>query len=88
MMTAWIVPVAVIIIGMIILYAKIVACVLTVSTIILVPIAVDVITWKVAEIADCVKIAPFFVLTVEPATFVQAVKEISVITANYVMLVR
>ena len=88
MMTAWIVPIAVIIIGaMIILSAKIAACVTTVSTITLVPIADNAITWKVVKIADVAKIAPFFVLIAGPATFAQG-KEISVITANCAAVVR
>ena len=58
MMTAWIVPVAVSIIGMIILFAKIAECAITASTITLVPVAEDVITWKDAWIAALVWTAP------------------------------
>ena len=59
MMTAWIVPVAAVIIGgMVTLFAKIAACAITASTITLVPIAENAITWKVAWIAALVWTAP------------------------------
>jgi len=89
MMMAWIVPVAVSIIGgMVILFAKIAGCAITASTITLVPIAENAITWKVAKIADDAKIALFFVPTAELATFARAVTEISVITASCAVVVR
>ena len=65
MTTAWIVPIAVVIIGMIILNAKIAACVITVSTITLVPIAEIVITWKVAATAELARTALTVIIPVQ-----------------------
>ena len=66
-MTVWIVPVAVNIIGMIILFAKIAACVTTVSTITLAPIAEIVITWKVVRNAELARTALTAIITVQAA---------------------
>ena len=103
MMTAWNVPVAESIVGTIILYAKIAACVLIVSAIIFVPRAETAITWKVATVAAVVKTAPqsvnhaekivasvmtICVPTAEYVTSARAGKEISAITAIYAAIAR
>ena len=65
MMTERIVPLAVIIIGMIMLHATTAACVLTVSMITLAPIAENVITWKVVATAELARTALTVIIPVQ-----------------------